>query len=84
MVDVEIKNVRKDRHGDITDVGVKGRWERTLAVAISLIENRTNSFYVMCPQRADVQVRQTPTGRKYLKTTADTTTKNNLDELPPL
>lgn len=47
------------------------------------IESGTNPFYVMCPQRADVVVRSTAGGRKFLKTTADTTTKNNLDNLPP-
>lgn len=84
MADAEIKNVRKDRNGDITDVGVMGRWEWPVAHVISSIEALTNTFYVNCPQRADVYVAQTPAGRKFLKTTADTTTKNNLDSLPPL
>ena len=84
MPDAQVANVRKNQQGDITDVGVKGRWEWPVASVIQSIEARTNTFYVNCPQRADVIVAQTAAGRKFLKTTADTTTKNNLDELPPL
>lgn len=84
MADAQIKNVRKDRDGDITHVGVKGKWEWTVAQVIASIENGTNTFFVNCPQRANVFVDKTPAGKKFLKTTADTTTKNNLDNLPPL
>lgn len=84
MADSQISNVRKDRQGDITDVGVKGRWAWPVAQVVASIESRSNTFYVMCPQRAEVVVAKTPAGRKYLKTTADTTTRNNLDNLPPL
>lgn len=84
MTDVVIKNVRKNDDGDITDVGVKGRWERTVPWVVSSIEAGTNTFFVNCPRRADVYVAQTSAGHKFLKTTADTTTKNNLDSLPPL
>lgn len=84
MADAEIKNVRKDRDGDITNAGVKDRWEWAVTQIVSSIESSTNTFFVNCPQRADVFVAQTPAGRKFLKTTADTTTKNNLDSLPPL
>lgn len=84
MADVVIKNVRKNSDDDITDVGVKGQWERTVPWVVSSIEAGTNTFFVSTPQRADVYVAQTPVGRKFLKTTADTTTKNNLDNLPPL
>lgn len=38
--------------------------------------------YVNCPQRANVYVAQTPAGKKFLKTTADTTTMNSLDNFP--
>lgn len=84
MADAIIKNVRKDDDGDVTDVGVKDKWEWTVAQVVSSIEAGTNTFYVNCPQRADVYVEQTPAGKKFLKTTADTTTKNNLDNLPRL
>jgi hypothetical protein len=84
VADSVIRNVRKNAEGDITDVGVKGSWEWTVAQVVSSIESRSNTFYVNCPQRADVFVAQTPRGHKFLKTTADTTIKNNLDNLPPL
>jgi hypothetical protein len=84
MADSMIKNVRKDDRGVITHVGVRGRWDWTVAQVISSIEAGTNTFYVNCPVRADVIVARSASGTKYLKTTADTTTKNNLDELPPL
>lgn len=84
VADAEIKNVRKDLSGDITDVGVRGRWDWPVAQVVESIESRINTFYVNCPQRAEVYVAQTSAGRKFLKTTADTTTKNNLDNLPPL
>jgi hypothetical protein len=84
VADAVIENVRKDRDGDITNAGVKGQSDWTVTQIVSSIESRTNTFYVNCPQRADVFVVQTPAGRKFLKTTADTTTKNNLDNLPPL
>ncbi|WP_391510086.1 DUF3892 domain-containing protein [Microbacterium paraoxydans] len=35
-----------------------------------------------CPQRGRLP-EQTPIGKKLLKTTADATSKNNLDNLPP-
>lgn len=84
VADAVIRNVRKDRDDDITNAGVKGQWDWTVTQIVSSIESRTNTFYVNCPQRADVFVAQTPAGRKLIKTTADTTTKNNLDNLPPL
>ncbi len=84
VADAEIKNVRKDRSGNITHVGVTGRWDWPVTQVVASIESRSNTFYVNCPQRADVYVAQTSAGRKFLKTTADTTTKNNLDNLPPL
>ncbi len=84
MSDSVIKNVRKNSDGDITDVGVKGQWERTVAWVVASIESGSNTFFVNVPQRANVYVAKTPAGKKFLKTTADTTTKNNLDSLPPL
>lgn len=84
MADSEIKNVRKDQDGDITHVGVRGSWDWSVSQVVSSITARTNTFFVMCPQRANVIVAKTARGYKFLKTTADTTTKNNLDNLPPL
>lgn len=80
----EIKNVAKDSHDNITHVGERYRWDLTLADAVRSIEIGKYGFYVNCPQRAEVYVATTPYGRKFLKTTSDTTTRNNLDNLPPL
>ncbi|MEV7757871.1 DUF3892 domain-containing protein [Microbacterium sp. NPDC089180] len=81
MPDARITHVRKDRERDIAAVGNKGVWDWPVAQVITSIEEGSNTFYV-CPQRANVLVAATPAGHKFLKTTADTTTKNNLDELP--
>lgn len=83
MSDCQVTHTRKNSNDVITHIGVKGRWEQAEAVAIRDIESGTNTYFVNVPQRADVYVAQ-GTYRKYLKTTADTTTKNNLDSLPPL
>jgi hypothetical protein len=84
VADSAIKNVRKDRDGDITNAGVTGVWDWTVTQIVSSIESGSNTFFVNCPQRADVYVAQTPAGLKFLKTRADTATTNNLDNLPPL
>lgn len=83
MADAVIKNVRKDDDGDIASVGVSGQWEWTVTKVVASIEKGDSTFFVNCPRRADVYVEETPAGHKFLKSKADTTTKNNLDELPP-
>ena len=83
MSDFQVTHTRKNSNDVITHIGVKGRWETSEAVAIRDIETGTNTYFVNVPQRANVYVAP-GTYRKYLKTTADTTTKNNLDSLPPL
>lgn len=83
MSSYQVTHVRKDRQGNITHLGVKGSWDLDLDAMIRRIETGTNSFFVMCPQMASIVVVR-GAYRKYLKTTADTTTKNNLDGLPPL
>ena len=49
MPDAPIKNVEKDRDGDITHVGASGRWKRTVSKVVASIESGTNTFNVMCP-----------------------------------
>ncbi len=83
MTDCVVTHVRKDRQDDITHIGVKNSWERTVAQAVTDIRTGLNSYFVRLPQRAGVIVAQ-GVYRPYLKTTADTTTRNNLDYLPPL
>lgn len=50
MSDAQIKNVEKDPDG------VSGRWKWTVSETVASIESRSTTFYVMCPQRADVVV----------------------------
>lgn len=78
------KNPRDDRHHSITHVGGYGtdRWKITKEEAIGMIERREWSFYTLVNNhRADVIV-ATHLGRKYLKTTADRDTPDNLLSLP--
>lgn len=78
------KNPREDRYHAITHVGgyETTRWKITKDDAISMIERREWSFFTMANgHRADVVV-ATRLGRKYLKTTADYDTPDNLLNLP--
>lgn len=78
------KNPREDRHHSITHVGgyTTERWKITKEDAIDKIERREWHFYTKVNgQRAEVIV-ATHNGRKYLKTTADRDTPDNLLSLP--
>lgn len=77
-----ITHVRKDKDGDITHV--KGHWGYDAAsVVINDIESGTRDYYTQeVSPRTDVHVSKTPAGKKYLRTDADGTSANNLDNLP--
>ena len=78
------KDPRQDRYHAITHVGGYGttRWKLTLDDAIGRIERREWDFYTMADgHRANVIV-AIRNGRKYLKTTADYDTPDNLLSLP--
>lgn len=78
------KDPRHDRYNAITHVGgyTNERWKITQPDAIGMIERREWSFYTMANgHRAEVIV-ATRNGRKYLKTTADYDTPDNLLSLP--
>ena len=78
------KNPREDRHHSISNVGgsAGGGWKVTQTAAIGMIERREWSFYTLARgHRAEVIV-ATRNGRKYLKTTADHDTPDNLLSLP--
>lgn len=83
MADRRVRRSGKDQ-GDITSLCNPGEmWSpRAKADAISDIENGVHRYYV---QEADdiawVNVIDGPTG-KYLRTTADSSSNNNLDNLP--
>lgn len=75
---------RKDRNGDILHLGNPGMsWSpRSVADAIRDIEGRLHTYCVQWPEkRTEIRVVQGPT-RKYLRTDRDSSTRNNLDDLP--
>lgn len=86
MADRRITHSRKDYHGNITAIGRPGEhWSpRSTTDAIRDIESRTHTYFVQWPEkRTEIQVVQGASG-KYLRTDRDSTTRNNLDDLPDL
>lgn len=79
-----VRKSGKDRDGDITSLCNHGEWwsPRSKAEAIRDIDNDTYRYYVeeQTP-RAYVKVVEVGS-KKHLRTTADSTSKNNLDKLP--
>lgn len=75
----------KDSDGDITKLcNPSAGWSpRKKADAISDIENRYHEYFVNeAGHETDVHVYTDSKGVKHLRTTADETSKNNLDNLP--
>jgi len=74
----EITHIRKDNSGDITDV--KGTtWQENRATVVRHIDIGIHKYYVEQESpRADVHVYNV----KFIRTNADSTSKNNLDNLP--
>ncbi len=82
MADRKVTRTGKDSEGDITKLC--GSWgQESKAIAIRQIDNRTTSYYVQQPGcgRSEIHVVNGPTG-KYLRSDPDTTSDNNLDNLP--
>jgi hypothetical protein len=80
------KTDRQNRHEKIKNVGGLNadgsRWKMTEEKAIQDIENGTYTFWTKGGgEKTDVII-ALHLGRKYLKTRADTTTKDNLLSLP--
>lgn len=83
MPDRRVRQTGKDQ-GDITSLCNRGElWSpRRKSDAISDIENGVQRYYVQEQgDRAWVRVVDGPTGR-YLRTSADSSSQNNLDNLP--
>lgn len=81
-----VTHVRKDIYGNITAIGNPGMtWSpRLKADAIYDIEHGLNTYHVSWPEKV-TQIRVVPatsTTGKYLRTDRDSTTRNNLDDLP--
>ena len=85
MADREVTRTRKDGDGDILALCDSGSsWSpREKRAAILDIEMGTHSYFVRWNdgKRTEIRVVNGPTG-KYLRTDRDSTTRNNLDDLP--
>lgn len=84
MIERKVTQSKKDNAGNITAICTPGEWwsPKTSADAIKEIEESLYSYYVMINnQKVEIKVIEGTTG-KYLRTDADKTTKNNLDDLP--
>ena len=79
-----VSHTRKDLRGNITAIGVKGSWELASSTAVQRIENREEAYHVEWPEkRTDIHVAG-PSYNRFLRTDRDNTTRNNLEDLPPL
>lgn len=84
MADRAVRKTGKDRDGDITRLCNEGdAWSpRSKADAIRDIENGVHTYHVPWTSgRTEIKVVKGSNG-KYLRTDRDTTTRNNLDDLP--
>lgn len=84
MADREVRQTGKDKDGDITALcNSTENWSpRKKDDAISDIENKLHTYHVPWKSgRTEIHVVNGPNG-KYLRTDRDSTTKNNLDDLP--
>ncbi len=85
MADRKVTKTGKNRDGDITSLcGDGAAWSpRSKADAISDIKNGLHTYYVSWPEkRTEIRVVPDKTKGDYLRTDRDSTTKNNLDDLP--
>jgi hypothetical protein len=70
-----------DRHHRIQAIG--GAWGRhSEDQAIANIDSGVHTYYTSVGSTAKVEVIKHPSGKRYLRTDADTTTRDNLLSLP--
>lgn len=84
MADRAVHRTGKKQDGDITALCSDESWSRrSKDDAIRDIESQTHTYYVpwKSPGRTEVKVVNGSTG-KYLRTDKDSTTRNNLLDLP--
>lgn len=84
MSDRAVTKTRKDHDGDILALcNPEAFWSpRMKADAIQDIENNIHTYYVpWTTGRTEIRVVNGPDG-KYLRTDRDSTSRNNLDDLP--
>lgn len=85
MAERRVMQTGKDSDRDITKLcNPAGVWSpRYKSSAISDIESGTHTYYVdEAGYRTDIHVYTDGNGIKHLRTNADPTSKNNLDNLP--
>ena len=85
MAERRVTKTGKDSDGDITKLcNNSTTWSfEYKSNAIRHIENGTHTYYVNeAGYRSDVHVYKDGYGNKHLRTFADSTSKNNLDNLP--
>ncbi len=83
-MDRAVTKTRKDNNGDITALCNPGDYwsPRSKNDAINDIESGTHTYYVpWVGGRTEIRVVNGPNG-KYLRTDRDSTSRNNLDDLP--
>jgi hypothetical protein len=84
MADREVTQTRKDKNNVITALcNPNAGWSpRSKTDAINDIESKTHTYHVQWPEkRTEIRVVNDSDG-KYLRTDRDSTTKNNLLDLP--
>lgn len=88
MATWRVRNADRDAQGDVLRIGNSrdGNWAETRDRAVQDIRQGLHSYYVdEAGHRADVRAVPNASGWGYhLRTDADATSKNNLDNLPPL
>lgn len=85
MADRAVRKTGKNKDGDITALCDSGAvWSpRSKADAIYDIENGIHTYHVpWVSGRTEIRVVNDRVKGKYLRTDRDTTTRNNLDDLP--
>ena len=87
MADVQVSCILKvsDTRDGITHVGGPGGggWCWPISNVIASIDARTNTFYTLVNgKRAEIHPQPGPGGKRYLRTDADTSVKDNLLSLP--
>lgn len=84
MTDRAVRKTRKDKDGDIVALCDDGEYwsPRPKKDAINDIETGAHTYYVPWKSgRTEIHVVNGPSG-KYLRTSRDSSGRNNLDELP--
>ena len=83
MISKRVTHVQKDSDGDITYIGNPAEWGKiSKSQAINEIEGMICKYYTYEESYKSDVVVYSVSGRKHLKTNADRTSKNNLDNLP--